>query len=226
MSGVPATAPNSNLGFIRDRLNEIRTFPCISSTHVALNLPRLLGGYQTSASQSLAATDRVEPLTTECSAKTMVRAAGMSVITFIALEALSVLSLMVNGAVGAGKIALSFAVTLTDYKAAQNLLEEGTFHLLVAASDFAIAYFSLARAALALASGMAPDTTNRTVEMVYKPWSGAILHADGATPETMNLDRKNYSYLQRLADAVQCIVMPNDGEGRFGSAWAAIQGVR
>ncbi len=213
-----AVRPTPNY-FIQDRLNEIRNFPCVSSTHVALNLPRLLKRYQLPTEWSINV-----PLYNELTAKGVVRAVGMSIITYLALNSLSMISALVNGTVGAGKVALSLIVTMSDYKTAQNLLEEGTYHLLTAVADFAISYFSLIRAGVALAAGIAPRHANAIYEKVYRPWDGAIQHADDASEGDIARDRKEYCYLQGVADAVQCMVMPNSGEGRFSSAWAALNG--
>lgn len=213
--------------FMQARLCEIRNFPCISSTHAALNLPKLqvaLQVIQVGAEPVAPARAPEISLMGGISAEAVTKAVGMCVISYLAISALSTLSVYVNGAVGLGKVALSLAVVLTDYKAAQNLLEEGAFHLLVATADFAIAYFTLARAGLALGYAIAPETTKQAFEMLYKPWSGAIQHAEAATEEAIHADRKNYSYLQATADAVQCLVMPDAGVGRFAAAYAAFKG--
>lgn len=222
----PSTAPR--LSFVQERLREIRNFPCPSSTHAALNLPVLQTALQ--AIKESAVPLPVPPrapvvsLVEGLSPSAVTQAVGMSVISYLAMHALATLSLYVNGAVGMGKIALSLACVVIDYKAAQNLLEEGAFHVLVATADFAIAYFTLARAALAIAYGVVPGKTKELFEMFYKPWSGAIQHVEGATDEAIHADRKNYSYLQATADAIQCFIMPDDGVSRFQAAYAALQG--
>jgi hypothetical protein len=148
----------------------------------------------------------------------------MTLISYVALQALSVLSLYVNGAIGVGKMALSAVTVAKDYKAAQNLLEEGVFHILVAVADFTLASFALSRAVVALAYGAAPQKTNEYFEKIYKPWNGAIQHAHDQDAEEVRAERKAYSYLQATADAVQCLIMPQCGESRIQSALDAIYG--
>ncbi len=162
------------------------------------------------------------------SVEEVTRGIGMCLISYVAMGLFSTFSFYINGAVGAGKVILSLPLavfsTKEDFKTAQSLFEEGAFQVLVAIEDVAIAHFSLIRGALAIAYGIAPKQTNEIFEKFFK-WRGPITHVSGASSEQIAKDRENHSATQRLADAAQCFFMPDDGQGRLQSAWAALRGV-
>jgi hypothetical protein len=156
---MSAAAPVTNSFNWQTLLGQFQAFPCVSSTHAVLNLRTLVGALAASADPQPAepsaepfAATAIKALEPNMVANTV----AMALISYVALSAFSTLSLYVNGAVGIGKVALSAVTMMTDYKTAQNFLEEGVFHMLVAASDFAIASFVLIRAAVAIGYGLAP----------------------------------------------------------------------
>jgi hypothetical protein len=218
----------------RTCLDSIYDFPAHSSTFAAIHLSSIshrlnqiaeahLGRNIPQNKDPVAVFGRVPNYSTEAVFKSVIS----GVITYFALTTLSYLSLVINGVVGIGKVGLALLIGASTqqgtskYRDAQNLLEQGVFHVASGVADFAIGHFRLAAAALSLAYGFAPQ---KVQELVGKAliWKGAILRADNAEQAEVERDRANYSYLQIFADIVQRFILPDVGAGR----WQAFMQVR
>jgi len=222
-------APISKLSSWEAQLEPVRKFPCISSTHAVLNLPALCnflrGEIGKRDEDHPPVQEKINTLINKAfSANVATRTVAMTMINYIAMRSLCTLSLYVNGAIGTSKLVLSGLHVFNDYKTAQNLLEEGFFHLLVATTDFAIGSFALMRGSLSIFSAIAPQQANELFQMAYRPWNGAIEQADDTDESKMSAKRKDYSLLQASADALQVFILPNNGQGRIQGALAALNG--
>jgi hypothetical protein len=205
----------------RIALNAVHSFPYISGTVAATHLPEIadtlgqIGNKPLNqAQQQAVAQEGAEgnPLFTTVGAA---KAAGTAVVAYLALGAFSQLSLYVNGAVGIGKVALAGCILVTtrgakEYKDAQNLLEKGLFHLIVAVEDFVIGYFALTRAVVALAIAVCPEYAKELSAQVFT-WKGAIQHGEGEAQNeaAAQKNRQAYAYNQWVADQAQCFLMPD-----------------
>ncbi len=157
------------------------------------------------------------------SIQSFIGSAFLSCITYVSLRALAIVSLVYNGVIGLGKLALAFPMSLGNaesYKKAQDLCEEGFFHLVVGASDFAVQYFSLVLSIVSLGFGVSPDSIKEGLKKFYQPWGGAIHEGTDEAKE------KKYCVAQVLADSLQRLIMPKrEGDkNRFQQIAEAIDG--
>jgi len=209
----------------RTCLNSIYDFPALSSTsHTLHQIAEARFGRNMPVNRDpVAVFGRVPNYSTEA----VFKSAGRAAITYLALTTLWYLSLVINGVVGLGKMGLALLIGAATqqgtakYRDAQNLLEQGAFHVASGVADFAIGHFRLAAAALSLAYGFAPQKVQDLVDRAFL-WNGAILRADHAEPAEVERDWANYSYLQIFADIVQRFILPDVGVGR----WQAFVQVR
>lgn len=201
-----------------------KNFPCISSTALSLKIdqlgPALLAlNNPDNKQQPSSALDQAQPVFSQ----QIVQSVTKVVLTFLALDALHKPFLYVNGAVGMGKFALTILTLPVNRKDAQDLLEESVFHALVAVTDYALGNIFWARVALAFASGVFLQQTGELFEKIYKPWKGAIQHTSDDTEE-QNKERAEAPLLNRMADVVQCALLPNQGASRLGAIYTAWTG--
>lgn len=212
----------------KERLGDICQLPSFSSTHASFNLPTLQAALEAIGLQQPSIPSKnLEDLSMQnLTSKNICRAIARFAITNLALQTFSSFSLWYNAPVGLGKVVISIVNVVKggDYAKAQDLFEEGAFQTLVAVQDFAIGTFAWIRTIAALGFAILPDATQIQFARLYKPWKHSIQHEKGADETQAEKDRKPYSYLQGLADAVQCIVLPDGKENRFKAAWAALQG--
>lgn len=212
----------TSLGYIKD-------FPYVSSTFTAIYADEIAEKITVFANKILGECDQDEAqtapiailgeeinLSTEAIAKSSTR----TIVTYLALRALSVLSLYINGTVGFGKMALGLTVGLTNkpdtekYKEAQKSLEKGVFQLAAGVADFCIGQSGLVSAGLALANGLIPGQTRNIINNTFI-WRGAIDVSDEVSAEDLANHRKNYSWIQVVADKTQRFILPDAGATRL-----------
>lgn len=135
----------------------------------------------------------------------VVASALRSIVTYLALYALSWVSLYINGVIGLAKTVYAFSFVKRDYAQAQAKLEEGVYQLLTAVYDYAIGQFGLLCAPFAIIHGFFPETALKIHQKIFQPFVSAIEH------EPIENKKKNTSLLQCLADAIQEIIFPTNG---------------
>lgn len=215
----------------RECLNSIQDVQTVSSTWVSVHVREIadktkeivkakIGGNQPAEVQKQQSASVLGGWEYDFSALTVFKSTSRAAITYLALNALSKFSLYVNGFVGAGKVALAIVTGVVTkagtekYLDAQNLLEQGVFHIASAVADFAIGYFSWIAAGIALANGLAPRQTQQVMDQAFL-WKGAIVRRDNEGQAAIEKDRAAYSWLQILADKVQRFVLPDEGADRL-----------
>jgi len=128
-----------------------------------------------------------------------------SIVTYLALQALSYVSLCINGAVGCGKIALGFIVSPIDRERAQELLEEGLYQVLTAVYDYAIGQFGFICSVFSLIQGGSPEWAFDIHSKIFQTYKGAIIHS-GDLP----VEEESFCLLQRMADTLQEMLLPSN----------------
>jgi hypothetical protein len=211
-------------------LEYISTFPYLSSTFTVIHGDKVAQYASYLANEILGHRDRDDDRTPpvaifanqklNLSTEAVVKSSARAIVTYLALRALSSLSLYINGTVGLGKMALGLTVGLTNepatakYKDAQALLESGVFQLAAGIADFCIGQYGLAAAGLALANGLIPEKTKDIINRAFI-WKGDIEMSDEASPEQLERHRNNYSWIQIVADKTQRFVLPDAGASRL-----------
>jgi hypothetical protein len=215
----------------RTCLDSIKDFPTISSTDASTHIKELANRMKEIANVHFQRDPGVgivneRPVSIlgggeyDFSTLTVFKSAGRAAITYLALTSLAKLSLYVNGVVGVGKVALALligAVTKAGtekYRDAQNLLEQGVFHIASGVADFAIGYFTVLAASVAILNGVAPLQAQGMTTGIFA-WKGAIGGADNLGQAVIAKHRENYSWLQDLADRAQRLALPDEGAGRW-----------
>jgi hypothetical protein len=137
--------------------------------------------------------------------------ATRGLLTYILMPHLSKASLYGNGIIGLGKCVIAILKTAQQdqYTNAQNMLEEGLFHLVTAAYDYAVARFSTIRTLFSLLYAVAPSEGLRLHGKFYIPFTAAVCQQTDASEKSMASVRKKYCWIQVAADIIQEACLPS-----------------
>lgn len=149
------------------------------------------------------------------SPQTVAICALRALVTYLALQALSYVSLCINGAAGAGKIILGVIIHTIDYDKAQDFAEMGFFQILTAVYDYAVGQFGFICSIFALIEGFAPETAFDLHSKIFQPFETAIQHVPGESAEEVARAQGDSCLIQRLADTFQEMIL-NTNAAHYG----------